>query len=855
MKKEVNIKKSRISFSELLALFLVIFISLAIVGVQLSEKKGENSLKPGLAPENPDFVKSHSNNIFTQAAPSQDSHKTGFVVAPVDLNHLSKISTADASVPAYYGLLDTQSASKASSNQAKLSAPASYDLRTLNRVTSVKDQGSAGVCWAFATYSSLESNLLPGENRDFSENNMKNLLSSSYPEGFDRGANDGGNEFMSTAYLARWSGPVAESNDPYSYSGVSSGNPPLQKHVQDVLFLPDRTGPLDNEGIKSAIQSYGAVFTSMYYDGAYYSSAKYSYYYNGAMSANHAVSIVGWDDNFDKSKFSRVPPGNGAFIIKNSWGTGWGEKGYFYISYYDSKIGKDNTIFTAETTNNYQSIYQYDPLGWVQSVGYSNHIAWCANIFTAKSDETLKAVSFYTTDSNSNYEIYIYSNPGSGPISQAGPAISKSGTSPAAGYHTVPLGPGVALKAGQKFSVVMKLTTPNYNFPIAVEMPFAGWSSKAKAKAGESFVSSNGNDWADVTTFLSNTNVCIEAFTVSSTVSGNTLPVASFSATPTSGNAPLNVAFNDTSVGVLASWKWSFGDGTSSTIRNPVHTYSKAGKYTVSLTVRNAAGSNTATKSSYIAVTALKPPTAAFSASPTSGNAPLNVAFTDTSTGSPAFWTWNFGDGTVSTTKNPVHAYSKAGKYTVSLTVRNAAGSKTATKSSYIAVTALKPPTAAFSASPTSGNAPLNVAFTDTSTGSPASWIWNFGDGTASTTKNPVHTYSKVGKYTVTLTVRNAAGSKTATKSSYIAVTALKPPTVAFSASSISGKAPLTVTFTDKSTGSPTSWSWNFGDKSISTVKNPVYKYNKAGKYTVTLIVKNAAGSNTAKKTNYITVK
>ena len=129
MKKEVNMKKSMISFSELLVLFLLIFISLAIVGVQFAEKKDANSLKPGLAPENPEFVKRYNNNIFAQAAPSQDIHKTGFVLAPVDLNHLSKISTADASAPAYYNLRDTQSASKAPSNQAKLSAPAYYDLR------------------------------------------------------------------------------------------------------------------------------------------------------------------------------------------------------------------------------------------------------------------------------------------------------------------------------------------------------------------------------------------------------------------------------------------------------------------------------------------------------------------------------------------------------------------------------------------------------------------------------------------------------------------------------------------------------------------------------------------------------
>jgi len=117
-------KKSMISFSELLVLFLLIFISLAIVGVQFSEKGDGNSQKPGLAPENPEFVKRYNNNIFTQAATSQDEHKTGFVLAPVDHNHLSKISTADASAPAYYGPQDIQSAGMDSSNQAELSAPA-----------------------------------------------------------------------------------------------------------------------------------------------------------------------------------------------------------------------------------------------------------------------------------------------------------------------------------------------------------------------------------------------------------------------------------------------------------------------------------------------------------------------------------------------------------------------------------------------------------------------------------------------------------------------------------------------------------------------------------------------------------
>ena len=849
-------KKSIITFSELLVLFLLIVLSIAVVGVVLENatNQNENSSKLGLAPENPEFVKYHNNKIYTQAVPSQDGHKAGFVPAPVDLNYLSNISTAEVSAPAYNDMQDVQAVSTVSSTRSELSAPAYYDLRTLQKVTTVKDQGSAGACWAFATCASLESYLMSGENRDFSENNMKNLLSSAYPEGFDRNPNDGGNEFISTAYMARWSGPVAESSDPYRDTSTSSPTGlSVQKHVQDVLFLPDRQGPLDNNEIKLAVQNSGAAFTAFYYDNAFYSPTTYSYYYNGRSASNHAVAIVGWNDSFDRNRFSNVPPGDGAFIIKNSWSPAWGENGYFYVSYYDSNIGTSNLVLTAESPNNYKSIYQYDPLGWIQSVGYRNHVAWCANIFTSKSDEALKAVSFYTTDSNCNYEIYIYTNPGSNPISQAGPVLSKSGTSLAAGYHTIPLDSGVPLKAGQKFSVVLKLTTPEYNFPIAIEMPYSGYSSKATAHAGESFISPDGNTWTDITTYDSNTNVCIKAFTAP----GNVRPAASFSATPISGNVPLTVAFTDTSTGTPTSWSWSFGDKTSSTEKNPVHTYSKAGKYTVTLTVRNAAGSNAVTKSSYINVGALpKAPTASFSASSTSGNAPLKVQFTDKSTGTPTSWNWSFGDGTSSTIKSPTHTYSTAGNYTAVLTVSNAAGSNTATKSTYIKVAAAtQKPVANFSSNITSGNSPLNVLFTDTSTGTPTSWSWRFGDGTSSTAKNPVHKYSKAGKYTVSLTVRNAAGSNMVTRSSYINVGALmKAQSAAFSASPTSGNAPLKVQFTDTSTGSPTSWRWSFGDRTSSTTKNPVHTYSKTGKYTVTLTVRNAAGSNVVTKSSYITV-
>jgi M6 family metalloprotease-like protein/PGF-pre-PGF domain-containing protein len=152
-------------------------------------------------------------------------------------------------------------------------------------------------------------------------------------------------------------------------------------------------------------------------------------------------------------------------------------------------------------------------------------------------------------------------------------------------------------------------------------------------------------------------------------------PVAAFSATPITGNAPLIVAFTDMCSGSPTSWSWDFGDGTNSTEQNPTHTYSLSGTYTVTLVASNAAGSNTTTESNHITViNSLQPPVAAFSATPTTGIAPLNVAFTDLSSGSPSFWSWDFGDGNYSTDQNPTHIYFEAGTYSVNLKVSNTNG-------------------------------------------------------------------------------------------------------------------------------------------------------------------------------------
>jgi PKD repeat protein len=166
-------------------------------------------------------------------------------------------------------------------------------------------------------------------------------------------------------------------------------------------------------------------------------------------------------------------------------------------------------------------------------------------------------------------------------------------------------------------------------------------------------------------------------------------------------------------------------------------------------------------------------------------------------------------------------------------------------------------PVANFTGTSLTGTAPLTVTFTDTSTNSPTSWNWSFGDGSLvnATVRNPVHTYISAGNYTVALNVKNAAGNSSTTRLNYITVIASPAVPVAnFTGTSLTGTAPLTVTFTDTSTNSPTSWNWSFGDGSLvnATVRNPVHTYISAGNYTVALNVKNAAGSGSVIKTNYI---
>ncbi|MDY7078830.1 MAG: PKD domain-containing protein [Chloroflexota bacterium] len=336
---------------------------------------------------------------------------------------------------------------------------------------------------------------------------------------------------------------------------------------------------------------------------------------------------------------------------------------------------------------------------------------------------------------------------------------------------------------------------------------------------------------------------------------------AGFTVSPTIGVTPLTAFFTNTSSGDYTTSLWNFGDGLTSTLNSPTHTYSIGGIYTATLTVSGPGGSDTLAHANPIIV--YGPPTAGFTAYPTEGFHSLTVTFTNTTTttppGGPALtYLWRFGDGQTSTLPNPTHTYTAAGVYTVTLTASNVAGSDILTRTNMVAV--YEPVRADFTANPRQDVAPLTVHFTATSSGPVAAWYWTFGDGETSTLQHPTHTYTTAGVYVVGLTVRAEEGSAswpggtdTLTRSHFI--TAYAPVQATFTAAPTTGVAPLMVVFTNTSTGDYTTSLWNFGDGITSTQTSPTHTYTSVGTYTVTLVVSGPGGSDVETRINYIIVQ
>lgn len=464
--------------------------------------------------------------------------------------------------------------------------PATLDLRTINGSDTssedlfnpIKNQGTSSACWTFAANSILEAYLKMHDNETwvFSENNMKNIMSCYGVDGWAYGPAYGGGTPKVLAYWARWSGPVREEDDPfYDKSTISPTNLTGVKHVQDVVYLP----VCDNTQLKLAILNYGPVVIGYRYvtpevsyrNGSYVESMDSPITLLPRFS-NHLVSIVGWDDNYPGSRFGE-DIGDGAFLIRNSFGTDFFDRdvndtvilegdGYNWISYYDLTLSKENiayAIVNVEDADNYNHNYQHDPTGSLVNLGFNNDYAWFANQFTSLDDSQLAAFSLYTFTVNSTYEAYVYVNDKL--------AYSQNGSIRNPGYNTVKLNRLIQLYGNDTFKVVIKLTTPGFKYPIAIETTVEDWIDNVSAKPNQSFISPDGLNWHDIsqptmTLFkdwgmalgyrnMSEANVCLKVFTVKSA----TVIIAKSVATVYNGGKYLTVTLKDSNNNAMANKK------------------------------------------------------------------------------------------------------------------------------------------------------------------------------------------------------------------------------------------------------------------------------------------------------------
>lgn len=395
--------------------------------------------------------------------------------------------------------------------------PAFYDGREEGRVPSVKNQGSIGTCWAFASLQALEAALLPGESYEFSEDHM------SLNNGFCIPQEEGGEYTMSMAYLLSWRGPVLEADDPYG-DGISPDGLKSVKHIQEIQILPDK----DYEEIKRAVLLYGGVQSSLYTSLAEgdirsesYNEEAYAYCYIGPEPPNHDSVIIGWDDAYPKENFHGEVQGDGAFICMNSWGDGFGDQGYFYVSYYDSNIGRSNIVYSVvEDTDNYDHIYQSDLRGWVGQLGYGEDTVWFSNVYEAGTSQRIEAAGFYATGPRTSYEIYVVRHVGKESDILESQDFDRKvlltrGNFDYGGYYTVPLmgnqREDLELSPGERFAVIVKINTPDAIHPAAIEYDSGDGRTFVNISDGEGYISADGVTWERAEE--KRCNLCLKVYT------------------------------------------------------------------------------------------------------------------------------------------------------------------------------------------------------------------------------------------------------------------------------------------------------------------------------------------------------
>jgi len=515
-------------------------------------------------------------------------------------NQVKKLSESNTSlgyIPAPFSFHFNGKDQDASKLKSTGELPVRYDLREEGLVTPVKNQGSTGSCWTFATIGSIESRWLGLENisYDLSEQNLGMC------HDFEWGINDGGNDMIAAAYLTRLDGPVSELDDPYQglyQTSCATGLTPVA-YSPEVNWLPAR-----RDLLKEYLMKYGAIAVSMYTGGSqmssYYNPSDYTFYYTGeAGIVNHAVLLVGWDDQKEVTGGSASQSSVGAWIVKNSWGTSWGEAGYFYVSYNDNAFLHTAAVYPVkEEVGANGNLIMHDHLGMVSAVGSQSEDLWGLMYIPVSTATLIRSIGTFVPAEASTVTISVYDE-FDGDTLRSPALTSKTYETRFPGYYRFDL----PLISNTDLWVSVRYHTPNYFYPLPAELTIPGYAYPEIEQSGTFWYSENGADWDPLGSGIpdSEFDLCIRAYTDYATVI-----TPWFTADRTSVCTGTTVTFTDRSNSSAALITWAFGDGASpATATGPgPHsvTYSSTGPKSITQTVDDNGTPRTVTRTDYVDV-------------------------------------------------------------------------------------------------------------------------------------------------------------------------------------------------------------------------------------------------------------
>ncbi|MBN2519272.1 MAG: PKD domain-containing protein, partial [Bacteroidales bacterium] len=541
-----------------------------------------SKIKPRLAPLNPEYLEYLEKEKAGEIRRcTEDGHYLGYRPSPL------------------YIITEIPGQNETDKFKSTEAYPAKYDLRELELVTSVKDQGDIGACWSFGVIGSIESNwLMNGLGEfDLSEENMATC------HGFNYAKDEGGNLTIPVCYLVNFKGPLLEIEDPYmtdplfGFCKTSGFNLTPAKYVSEARWIGG-----NKKAIKNTLMKYGAVTATITMEGyaSYYNGTDNTMYYSGTDLNDHMILIVGWDDNKPVTGGTASPAGThtGAWIIRNSWGDDWGEDGYAYVSYEDITFASHAAYFpTTFETNEIETVFMYDELGVVTWAGYPSDSVSALIKYNAPSKYFIDKIGVYIVAAGTTIDIEIYASKSGNTLSgllasEYDIEISE------AGYHLF----DIAAMVEGDFYIKIKYLNPYTTYQVAVENEEENYALPDIEK-GVCWMSLDEEEWDPLGSDIEDGewDLCIKAY-----ASSVNLPRAFFNVDKKEICKGSSVVFTDKSLGDNNTYSWNFGTGASPQTANTAGphtvTYSTPGKKTISLTVTGTEGTNTITRDGYINV-------------------------------------------------------------------------------------------------------------------------------------------------------------------------------------------------------------------------------------------------------------